>query len=130
MGEAAVQAGIVGAPVVIVTAITAVSSFSIPFASDAISLARWFLLILAATMGLFGITMGAFILLIHLASLRSFGAHYLAPLAPFQKAGLKDTVVRVPLRDMKTRPQEIQPQDSQRNSEAPNGGTDEQGGKP
>ena len=130
MGEAAVQAGIVGAPVVIVTAITAVSSFSIPFASDAISLARWFLLILAATMGLFGITMGAFILLIHLASLRSFGAHYLAPLAPFQKAGLKDTVVRVPLRDMKTRPQEIQPQDSRRNSEAPNGGTDEQGGKP
>ena len=114
MGEAAVQAGIVGAPVVIIIAITAVSSFAIPFASDAISLLRWFLLIMATTMGSFGITIGAFIILVHLTSLRSFGAHYLAPLAPFQKADLKDTVVRAPLWAMRTRPQEISPQDLKR----------------
>ncbi|RAV03474.1 spore germination protein [Paenibacillus sp. YN15] len=114
MGEAAVQAGIVGAPVVIVVAITAVSSFAIPFISDAVSLLRWFLLILASTMGSFGITIGLFVLLIHLTSLRSFGAHYLAPLAPFQPNDLKDTAVRAPLWAMHTRPRAINPQDLKR----------------
>lgn len=120
MGEAAVQAGIVGAPVVIVVAITAVTSFAIPFISDAISLFRWFLLIMASTMGSFGITVGIFIILVHLASLRSFGAHYLAPLAPFQKADLKDTAVRVPLWAMHTRPRATNPQNMKRqNSKSP-----------
>lgn len=114
MGEAAVQAGIVGAPVVIVVAITAVSSFAIPFIADAISVLRWLLLILAATMGSFGITIGVFMVLMHLTSLRSFGAHYLAPLAPFQKADLKDTAVRVPLWAMRNRPKATSRQDLKR----------------
>lgn len=114
MGEAAIQAGIVGAPVVIVVAITAVSSFAIPFLTDALSLLRWFLLIMAATMGSFGITVGTFIIFMHLASLRSFGSRYLAPIVPFQTADLKDTAVRVPLWAMGTRPKEIKPQDMKR----------------
>jgi spore germination protein KA len=114
MGEAAVQAGVVGAPVVIVIAITAMSSFLVPFAADALSLLRWFLLIMASAMGSFGITVGSFIILIHLVSLRSFGAHYMAPFAPFQKADLKDTVVRAPLWTMRTRPRAINPQDLKR----------------
>ena len=119
MGEAAIQAGIVGAPVVIVVAITAVTSFAIPFITDAMTSLRWFLLIMAATMGSFGITIGAFMILIHLTSLRSFGSHYLAPFAPFQRANLGDTAVRVPLQDMQTRPREINPQDLKRRGDAP-----------
>lgn len=116
MGEAAVNAGIVGAPVVIVVAISAVSSFAIPFAADGVSLLGWFLLIMATTMGIFGITVGAFMILMHLASLRSFGACYMAPLAPFQRYGLKDTFVRIPIWAMKNRPQAISPQDLKRQS--------------
>lgn len=119
MGEAAVQAGIVGAPVVIVVAITAVSSFAIPFLMDAVSIIRWFLLILASTMGNLGITVGVFILLVHLSSLRSFGAHYLAPLAPFQRRDLKDTAVRAPLWAMHTRPRATNPQDLKRQRSNP-----------
>lgn len=114
MGEAAVQAGIVGAPVVIVVAITAVSSFAVPFVADALALLRWLLLILAATMGSFGITIGTFIILMHLVSLRSFGAHYMAPIAPFQRADLKDTAVRAPLWAMRTRPLATKPRDLKR----------------
>ena len=114
MGEAAVQAGLVGAPVVIVIAITAVASFAIPFASDAVSLLKWFLLILAATMGSFGITLGALAIVIHLASLRSFGVEYLAPFAPFQTSDLKDTITRAPLWAMKTRPRALKPTDLKR----------------
>lgn len=114
MGEAAVQAGIVGALVVIVVAITAVAGFAIPFITDPISILSWFLLIMATVMGSFGITIGGFIILIHLVSLRSFGAHYMAPLAPFQKADLKDTAVRVHLWAMRTRPRALKPQNLKR----------------
>jgi len=75
------------------------------------ALLRWFLLIMATTMGSFGITVGALAILVHLTSLRSFGAHYLAPFAPFQRADLKDTAVRVPLWAMRTRPRAVNPQD-------------------
>ncbi len=120
MGEAAVQAGLVGAPVVIVVAITAVSSFVIPLVSDAISLTRWFLILLAATMGSFGITLGTLVILIHLASLKSFGTNYLAPFAPFQSRDLKDTAVRAHLWTMRTRPISLKPQDLKRqNFETP-----------
>ena len=114
MGQAAVQAGLVGAPIVIVVAITAVASFVSPLVSDAVSILRWFLLILAACMGSLGITLGTLVILIHLASLRSFGSRYLAPFAPFQPTGLKDTVVRAHLWSMKTRPKELKPQDQKR----------------
>lgn len=114
MGEAAVQAGLVGAPIVIVIAITAVASFAVPFVSEAVSLLKWFLLILAATMGSFGITLGALAIVIHLASLRSFGTEYLAPFAPFQTTDLKDTIVRAPLWAMRTRPRSLKPQDLKR----------------
>ncbi|WP_195376841.1 spore germination protein [Anaerotruncus rubiinfantis] len=111
MGEAAVQAGIVGAPVVIIVSITAVAGFAIPFITDATTILAWFLMFMATTMGSFGITIGVFVIFIHLVSLRSFGARYLAPFAPFQINDLKDTVVRVPLWAMHTRPHEINPQD-------------------
>ncbi|MEA5039462.1 MAG: spore germination protein [Clostridiaceae bacterium] len=114
MGQSAVQAGIVGAPVVIVIAITAVSSFVTPIAADAVFLLRWMLLILASAMGLFGVTMGALALLVHLVSLRSFGTHYFAPLAPFQPDDIKDTVIRAPLWTMRTRPRALHPQDLKR----------------
>lgn len=114
MGEAAVQAGIVGAPVVIIVAMTAVSGFAIPFVADATSILAWFLLLMAATMGSFGITIGTFIILVHLTSLRSFGAHYLAPIAPFHKVDLKDTAVRVPIWAMRTRPKATNPQNIKR----------------
>lgn len=114
MGQSAVQAGLVGAPVVIVVAITAVSSFVIPFTSDAVSLLRWFLMPLAAAMGSFGIILGALVILLHLASLKSFSTNYLAPFAPFLPADLKDTAVRAPLWSMRMRPRALKPQDMKR----------------
>jgi len=114
MGQSAVQAGIVGAPIVIIMAITAVSSFVLPFASDAVAIMRWFFLILAATMGIFGITIGMLIILIHLTSLKSFSTNYLAPIAPFTPPDLKDTIVRAPLWSMRKRPRALKPQDIKR----------------
>ena len=104
IGEAAVSAGLIGAPMVIVVAVTAVSSFTIPVQIDSGTIIRLVLLILAGLMGGFGIAIGMFALLIHMVNLKSFGIPYLMPLAPFDKSGLKDTLVRAPLWSMLKRP--------------------------
>ncbi|EJR28584.1 MULTISPECIES: spore germination protein [Bacillus cereus group] len=98
VGQAAVDAGIVSAAMVIVVAITAISSFVIPSFNMgiAIRILRFGFMALAACFGLFGIITGVFFLLLHLCSLNSFGIPYMAPIAPFNAADQKDTVIRLP----------------------------------
>lgn len=120
MGQAATQAGLVGAPVVITIAFTAVASFLIPTISDSTTILRWYLLVLAATMGGFGIALGLMTVLFHLASLESFGAPYLYPYSPYSTTDMKDSLVRKPLWKMRTRPAVLVPQDRVRqNMEQP-----------
>ncbi|WHH58630.1 spore germination protein [Petroclostridium sp. X23] len=114
IGESAVAAGLIGAPMVIVIAITAVSSFVVPSQTDAGVILRIILLILAGFMGGFGIAIGLLGILIHLASLRSFGTPYLSPVAPLTFRDLKDVFVRVPIWAMFTQPRAIAWHNSQR----------------
>ena len=106
IGQAAVQAGLVSAPMVIVVAITGIASFMIPryAAGIAIRLLRFPIMLLAGTLGLLGIMMGIIIIAIHLCSLRSFGVPYLTPLAPLKGREMKDTLWRSPWWMMDTRP--------------------------
>ncbi len=112
IGEAAVAAGIVSDFTVIVIAATAVSSFVNPAQTDSASILRYILLIVSAVMGGFGIIIGLICVLIHLATLRSFGTPYLSPLAPFVAQDQKDVFIRAPLWSMTTRPANIGAQDS------------------
>lgn len=116
VGQAAIDAGLVGAPVVIVTAFTAVCTFVVPNLSDAVSILRWFLLIAAGVMGGLGISMGLIGIMVHLASLESFGSHYLYPYSPFDATDMKDTIIRKPLWKLRTRPADLNPQDIVRQS--------------
>jgi hypothetical protein len=98
IGQAAVSAGIVSAPIVIVVSGTGIASFAIPRYNLGLAyrLLRFPLLILAGTLGLFGIAMGFLTILFHLTSLRSFGVPYLSPLTPQRGKGVKDTLWRAP----------------------------------
>lgn len=109
IGQAAVQAGIVSPLMVIVVAITGIASFMIPSYNLALSmrLIRFPLMLLAATLGLFGVMTGVLAILIHLAGLRSFGVPSLAPLAPLKISDLKDFLVRAPWWAMHKRPTEL-----------------------
>ena len=108
IGQAAVEAGLVSGAMVIVVSFTAISNFVIPYFSmaTAVRLMRFPFMILAGSLGLFGILAGAVPLLAHLVSLKSFGVDYLMPFAPFYKSNMKDLVLRVPWWAMKTRPVE------------------------
>ncbi|QNK57304.1 spore germination protein [Paenibacillus sp. PAMC21692] len=109
IGTAAVEAGIISAAMVIVVSITAISSFVLPAFDLSLSfrMLRFPLMILAATFGLFGIIVGIIAIVLHMCSLRSFGVPYMSPFAPFNLEGNRDTVVRMPLWSMVTRPRLI-----------------------
>ena len=107
IGEAAVTAGLIGAPMVIVVALTAISSFVITPFSDAISLLRILLTFLAGVAGQYGIMLGLAGILTHICSLSSFGAPYMSPIAPFNKSDMKDVFIRVPWWAMLARPRVI-----------------------
>jgi spore germination protein KA len=98
IGQAAVQAGIVSAPKVIVVAATGIASFTIPrfTLGIALRLLRFGMMLLAGTLGLFGLMLGLIMLLYHLCALRSFGVPYLSPVAPLSLTGLKDSLIRGP----------------------------------
>lgn len=106
IGQAAVQAGIVSAAMVIIVSLTGIASFIFPKYSLALSirLLRFVLMILAGTLGLFGIFLGIFIIMIHMCNLRSFGVPFLAPLAPLSISSFKDVFIRAPKWSMERRP--------------------------
>ncbi|MCT4508988.1 MAG: spore germination protein [Tepidibacter sp.] len=108
IGQAAVQAGIVSPLMVIIVAITAISSFAIPSYNMAIGfrIIRFVLMLLASVLGLYGIILGFLVTLINLANLRSFGISYLEPLCSVGEnlKDLKDSIVRAPIPSMNLRP--------------------------
>jgi spore germination protein KA len=106
IGQAAVEAGIISATMIIIVSITAISSYVIPQFDMSISvrISRFFFMVLGAAFGLFGIFVGMIALLLHLSSLRSFGVPYMAPVGPFIMNDQKDVILRVPQPYMKTRP--------------------------
>ncbi|UKS31195.1 spore germination protein [Paenibacillus sp. HWE-109] len=109
IGQAAVQAGIVSAAMVIVVSITAMASFVIPAYNMSISIRilRFPLMVLGATFGLYGIVLGIILIVLHLCSLHSFGVPYMSALAPFQLSEQKDTLFRLPRWAMVSRPYSI-----------------------
>lgn len=104
MGEAAINAGIVGAPMVIVIALTAVTGFLVPTQYDSSAILRIVMMIMAGCFGFYGVAFGFIGLLVHLSTLESFGAHYLGS---FDSDDAQDALIRMPLWFMVRRPKEI-----------------------
>ncbi|RIX50329.1 spore germination protein [Paenibacillus nanensis] len=109
IGQAAVEAGIVSAPMVIIVAVTGVASFTIPRFNLAISvrLLRFPIFIMAALFGLFGMIIASVWILAHLCHLRSFGVPYLSGVTPYSKDDQKDIFIRQPWWRMVLRPDSI-----------------------
>ncbi|MGE6226072.1 spore germination protein [Paenibacillus chitinolyticus] len=99
IGDAVVRVGLVSYPMIIVVALTAISSFIVPSheMSASVRLLRFAVMIPAALLGFIGIVFSLIFILIHLCKLESFGTPYLAPAAPFRLKDWKDTIFRFPL---------------------------------
>ncbi|TDF93864.1 spore germination protein [Paenibacillus piri] len=106
VGQAAVQAGIVSAPMVIVVSITGIASFTIPKFNGAIAIRmlRFPIIIAASIFGMYGILITVLLILGHMANLRSFGVPYLSSIGPMSSSDMKDVLIRSPWWTMKRRP--------------------------
>jgi spore germination protein KA len=111
LGNAAVDANIVSPILVIIVALTGLSSFAIPEISFnfGIRIMRFIVLIAAAAMGFYGIALFLAGFLAYLVSLKSFDVPFLSPLAPYTRSS-KDLLIRPPVFKMWLRPFNVSPQ--------------------
>jgi len=112
LGDAAVSAGLVSPIMVIVVAVTGLSSLIIPHYPTglAIRLLRFPLLFLSASLGLFGLIAGLIAIALHLGGLTSFGVPYLEPMMK-PKELVRDVIWRSPEYTFQRRPEYPSPQD-------------------
>lgn len=107
LGDAAVNAGIASNILIIVIAITAITSFIVPDLKGSNIYIRLALLIGANVLGLMGFALVLFTIVAHMCSLRSFGVPYMSPFAPVSTIDLKDSLIRLHHEKMYTRPRTI-----------------------
>ena len=95
LGEAAVSAGIVSPIMIIVVAVTFISSllFSDSEISGAIRIWRFIFLIFTAFFGLYGLSLAFLSFLINIVNYKSFGINYSFPVKPFDISYLKDSII-------------------------------------
>ncbi|GAA3413090.1 spore germination protein [Paenibacillus hodogayensis] len=107
IGQSAVAAGIISAPMVIVVATTGIASFGIPRYNlgTAFRILRFPMLLLAGFIGIYGILIGLTVILIHLSCLRSFGVPYLTPVTHKKTGYFKDLLLRAPRSSLYRRPE-------------------------
>ena len=107
LGQAAVAASIVSPLLIIIVAITGIGSFAIPDynLSFTFRLLRFAYIFAAVALGMFGISILAFIQLAFMCNMKSFGVPYLTPIAPWTK-GMKDLIIRFPLWEQEKTPDE------------------------
>lgn len=104
VGQAAVEAKIVSAPLLIAVALSGISGLMVPKLRTAVFFCRIIITLLAALFGLYGVLIGLSIMLCHIVSLKSFSVDYTGSLDRITNESTKDTVRRVSWRDMLTRP--------------------------
>jgi spore germination protein KA len=106
IGDAAVKAGLVSTPMVVIIAFTGIASFVSPSYNAAIiiRMARFGFLIMAGVLGFLGIMVALVLMLTRMASISSFGLPYLSPIAPFNLKQITDVLVRRPWFNNRERP--------------------------
>lgn len=106
IGQAVVQAGIISPVVVIVVAISAISSYTLPIYSFSVAtiIIRILLIFSSAILGLYGYIITAIAILIHAASIENYGVKYLADYSPYNKENIKDTFIIAAQHTVKKRP--------------------------
>ena len=112
IGEAAVSASVVSPILVIIVAVTAVASFTIPSQELAMftRLATLIFIAVGSTLGLLGIVGLTYMMLCHGFSLNSLGMPYFSPLTP-NRPGYAYGLPVVPPWQGAVRPAELRPQD-------------------
>lgn len=98
IGDAIVKAGLVSNLMVVVVAMTAISSFVVPNVemNTTIRIIRFPFMLAASLFGFFGIAIVTLILFIHMMNQSSLKQPYLSPVVPFDPSRFKNVFFRIP----------------------------------
>lgn len=107
LGDAAVKAGLLGAPAVMIGALSGIGLFTLPDNTLVMSLLRLVLTFIGGTMGLFGVTLAMMCIIFYISSLQIYKAPFLAPFAPLVEEDLKDGIAQRQIASMDKRPRSI-----------------------
>lgn len=107
LGDTAVKAGIISTPAIIIIAFSAICLYTVPDLSETTTTLRWIFLIVAGSVGPFGVVVLAAFLIGYLVSEGSYGAPLLAPFAPLVKGDLYDSMVKANMYSLNRRPKTL-----------------------
>lgn len=104
VGQAAVEARIISAPMLIAVAFSGIAGLLVPRLQGAVFYLRVILSAAAALLGLYGLFSVSLIFVMRILSMESFGVDYTLGLKNPNRQSLKDTVIRAPWDYMIKRP--------------------------
>lgn len=94
IGEAAVSAGIIAAPMVIIVALTAIGSFVVSSLYESVSVLRLLFIIIGGVSGFFGIMLFFGLIIINISSLNPYNVPFSATFIPSNIGAFRDTFFR------------------------------------
>lgn len=94
IGDAVVNAGLVGTPMLVVVAVTAIASYVIYPLYESISVLRIIFIILGGYTGIYGIVLGMCVICVNIAALNPYGVPYSAPVSPLNIRSIGDIFYR------------------------------------
>ncbi len=94
IGDITVNAGLVGAPMVLVVALSGLCSFVVPTQYEKTVVLRFLYIIAGGLFGLYGLMLLAGVVIIKMCSLATYGIPYMAPISPFSPKAMRDMFVR------------------------------------
>jgi len=104
LGDAAVKAGLLGAPAVVIGALSGIGLYAMPDNTILFTVLRFVFTLIGGVIGVFGIMIAGLIILIYLSSMNVFGTPYLAPFGPDIPDDRRDAVFKMPIDKLKNRP--------------------------
>ena len=95
-------------------ALSGIAAYTLPDLAGSLTLLRFAFLIVAGSLGTFGIVLFTGLVLLYLVTSDSYGAPLLAPFSPLITRDLKDSVVKADILNLKMRPKFLQGQNKVR----------------
>ncbi|MBO4594185.1 MAG: spore germination protein [Clostridia bacterium] len=94
LGETAVNAGIISAPTLMIVALSGICLYTVPELEQTLSFVRLVFLIVAGSIGCYGLLVAVGVLTVYLITFESYGAPVCAPYSPLVKKDLRDGFVK------------------------------------
>ncbi len=114
LGETAVTAGFVSTPAIIIIAFSGIGLYAVPNLIEVTSVVRLAMLLVAGSVGTYGIILLTAFILFYLAATENYGTPLLAPFAPQIGRDLRDSFVKYNLGSLPTRPKTLKSKNKRR----------------